>query len=169
MKIKEKISFPSILDIQKTNRIAKELFGTEKDDTQAKPTQETALKLISIEKYNFICYKNNDEVIAWSVVLPTSKESMHDFLEGKINERDLFTTSLSKPAFETLYLTAVIVLPKYRRNGIGSSLMKKQIEYFKEKYKIDDFYALTLTQEGKKLIEAIGRDLHVKISSISRT
>ena len=49
MKIKEKISFPSILDIQKTNRIAKELFGTEKDDTQAKPTQETALKLISIK------------------------------------------------------------------------------------------------------------------------
>lgn len=94
---------------------------------------------------------------------------MGHFLEGKINEKELFDISLSRPFFEALYLTAIIVLPEYRKKGIGSSLMKKQIEYFKEKYGINSFYTLTLTEEGKKLIEAIGRDLHINILSLDRS
>ena len=124
-----KISFPNQSEIEETNKIAEELFGTEKDETQAKPTLENALELISIEKNNFICLKDGDKIIAWSVVLPTSKESMEHFLKGKINERELFDISVPNPSFEALYLTAVIVLPQYRKKGIGSSLIKKQIEY----------------------------------------
>ncbi len=165
---KGEISFPSLSDIKKTNKIAKKMFGTETDETQAKPTLKNALKLISIEKNNFICFKNNDEIIAWSVVLPTSKEAMKHFLEGNINERELFDISLSHLFFEALYLTAVIVLPEYQKKGIGSFLMKKQIKYFKEKYGINRFYALALTKEGKKLIKAMEWDLRIKILSLSR-
>lgn len=114
-KIKIKISFPKISDIKKTNKIAKNLFGTETDETQAKPTLKTALKIISIEKNNFVCLKDNNKIIAWSVVLPTSKESMKRFLKKEINERELFKISMSQSFFEALYLTAVIVLPKYRK------------------------------------------------------
>ena len=166
--MKGKISFPNISDIKKTNRIAERLFGTKEDKTQAKPTLKNALKLISIEKNNFICLKDGDKIIAWSVVLPTSIKAMKRFLERKINERELFAISMSQPFFETLYLTAVIVLPEYRKKGIGSSLMKKQIVYFKKKYGIGDFYALTLTEEGKKLIKAVERDLHIKISTLGK-
>lgn len=80
---KGEISFPSLSDIKKTNKIAKNLFEIEKDETQVKPTIKTALKLISIDKNNFICFKNNDEIIAWSVVLPTSKEAMKHFFGRK--------------------------------------------------------------------------------------
>ncbi len=166
--MKGKISFPNISDIEKTNKIAEKLFGIKEDETQVKPTLESALKLISIEKNNFICLKDNDKIIAWSVVLPTSIKAMKRFLKEKINERELFDISMSQPFFEALYLTAVIVSPKYRKKGIGSSLIKKQIDYFKKKYGISDFYALILTEEGKKLIKAIGRDLHIKISTLNR-
>ena len=166
--MKGKISFPNISDIEKTNKIAEKLFGIKEDETQVKPTLESALKLISIEKNNFICLKDNDKIIAWSVVLPTSIKAMKRFLKEKINERELFDISMSQPFFEALYLTAVIVSPKYRKKGISSSLIKKQIDYFKKKYGISDFYALILTEEGKKLIKAIGRDLHIKISTLNR-
>ena len=113
--MKGKISFPNISDIEKTNKIAEKLFGIKEDETQVKPTLESALKLISIEKNNFICLKDNDKIIAWSVVLPTSIKAMKRFLKEKINERELFDISMSQPFFEALYLTAVIVSPKYRK------------------------------------------------------
>ncbi len=164
----KKITFPNIPDIKKTNKIAAGLFGIDEDKTQVKPTLKTALKLISIEKNNFICLKDSNEIISWSVVLPTSKKNMKLFLAKKINEKTLFDISLSQPFFEALYLTAVIVLPKYQRKGIGSSLMKKQIEYFKKKYGINSFYSLVLTKEGKGLIKKIELDLHIKIKFLSR-
>jgi len=54
---KKQILFPDITDIEKTNKIATDLFGIEEDKTQVKPTLETALKLISIDKYNFVSRK----------------------------------------------------------------------------------------------------------------
>ena len=139
------VAYPSQPEIDWTNKIAEELFGTEDDETQAKPTLENELKLISVEKNNFICLKNKEGIIAWSVVLPTSKENMEKFLKKEIDEKELFQISFGTQSFETLYLTAVVVLPEYRRMGLGSSLLKKQIEYFKNTYGINDFYAMLLT------------------------
>ena len=151
--MKGKISFPNISDIEKTNKIAEKLFGIKEDETQVKPTLESALKLISIEKNNFICLKDNDKIIAWSVVLPTSIKAMKRFLKEKINERELFDISMSQPFFEALYLTAVIVSPKYRKKGIGSSLIKKQIDYFKKNMELAISTRLSLPKKAKNLLK----------------
>lgn len=158
-----KFTYPNRHDIEKISEVATELFGTDEDETQAQPTVENTLKLILVEKHDFICLKNAGNLVAWSAVLPTSKELMEQFLNRTINERELFDLAVAQPCFECLYLVAAIVLPKWRRRGIGTSLMKAQIEYFKNKYKINIFYALILTKEGKKLIGALERDLGASI------
>ncbi|OGD67386.1 hypothetical protein A2442_02675 [Candidatus Campbellbacteria bacterium RIFOXYC2_FULL_35_25] len=165
---KKQISFPDIADIEKTNKIATDLFGIEEDKTQVKPTLETALKLISIDKYNFVCFKEGDEVVAWSVVLPTSKKAMDDFLEEKKNEKELFELFLEKPSFEALYLAAVIVVPKHQKKGLGLSLMKEQINYFKENHGINNFFTLILSKEGKRFMENIQKDSAIKVLDVSR-
>lgn len=38
------------------------------------PTLENDLKISTLERNNFICYKKDNEPIAWSLVLPTSKK-----------------------------------------------------------------------------------------------
>ena len=161
--MERKIVYPQSSEIEETNKMAAVLFGTDEDKTQAQPTLENALRLIALEKNNFICLKEGGKIIAWSVVMPTSQKEMERFLKEEINEKELFEISIEHPSFEALYLMAVIVLPEYRKQGIGSSLMKQQIEYFKGKYGIEKLYAFVLTEEGKGLIGALEKNLQVTI------
>lgn len=166
--MKGEIVYPSISEIEGTNRAAVHLFGTDVDEDQAQPTLENALALIGLDKNTFICLKDEGKIVAWSVVLPTSREDMNDFLSGKITERELFDRSVSSPSYEALYLTAVVVLPEHRKQGIGLRLMKHQIEYFRQKYGIADFYAYTLNEDGKRFAHNLERELKIAIPFLTK-
>jgi predicted GNAT family acetyltransferase len=166
--MKREVVYPSLAEIEETNKIAARLFGTDLDETQAQPTLENALALISLEKENFICLKEDNKIIGWSVVLPTSRAEMTRFLNRGINEKELFSIAVTQKSFEALYLMAVIVLPEFRGQGVAQSLMKSQITHFREKYSINDFYSLILTREGQKFIRALERNLNISIPSLTR-
>ncbi|MDD3663456.1 MAG: GNAT family N-acetyltransferase, partial [Candidatus Pacebacteria bacterium] len=144
------------------------LFGTEDDPDQAQPTLHNALSLINLEKNNFLCIKDENKVIAWSVVLPTSIKNMTSFLSNRMTEKDLFLDSINNPKFESLYLMSVIVLPEYRKKGLGSKLLTQQINYFKNNFSINNFYAMILSNEGSKLLEKLIEDLKIKISFVNK-
>lgn len=124
--------------------------------------------LQDLEHNNFICYKENGTPIAWSLVLPTSKEVKDKFLRGEINENHLFELSIKNPSFESLYLFVVIVLPVYRQKGLAKKLMSYQIKYFQDKYNINDFFAWIFSTEGEKLVKSLERNNLIKIDFISR-
>ena len=149
------------------NQVAIELFGIG-DETMVEPTIKNSEKLIFLEKNNFVCYKADNKPVAWSLVLPTSRENAEKFLSGVITESELFNESIKKPSFESLYLFAVITMPNYRKNGLGSSLMKYQILYFKKKYQVNDFYAWILSLEGEKLAESLKKYVEPTIRFISK-
>ena len=164
------ISFPNNKQLEKMNTVAMELFHTENDDTQASPTLEKSLQVINKEKYNFISINDdNNEPIAWSLVMPTSLEVMDNFLSEKITERELLETSRADDKFEALYLFAVIVLPEHRRSGLGQFLFKTQIEYFKEKYNITEFYTWWFSEEGKKLGDSLEKKLGIQVKAIFKS
>lgn len=151
------------------NVVAEEIFGAEEDTTQTKPTIENALKLIAIDKNNFVCVKDGEKIIAWTVTLPTSKQNMNEFLDGKITERELSERSKKNHSFETLYLMAGITLPEYQRKGLYSLCRKYQIEYFKTKYGIHDFYAMPFSPEGEKALAKVEKNLKIQIKIPSQT
>jgi len=161
-----KIKYPANKDIEKMNRIALELFGPG-GDSMVEPNLENAEKLISLEKNNLICFKENNQPISWALVLPTSREKAERFLKKEITELELFNRSVEKPLFESLYLFSVVTLPDYRKRGLSSRLVKYQIEYFRNKYKIKDFYAWALNPEGKSLIESLKKNVEPRIRIIS--
>jgi hypothetical protein len=162
------IIYPDENDIVTTNKVAVELFGTDDDPDQAQPTLHNALSLINLEKNNFLCIKDENKVIAWSVVLPTSIKNMTSFLSNRMTEKDLFLDSINNPKFESLYLMSVIVLPEYRKKGLGSKLLTQQINYFKNNFSINNFYAMILSNEGSKLLEKLIEDLKIKISFVNK-
>lgn len=165
--MKYKIEYPTKIDIEKMNKVATDIFGNG-DETMVNPTPENDKRIIALEENTFVCYKKNNTPVAWSLVLPTSKENAKQFLDKEITERELFDTSTQNPSFESLYLFVVVTMPDYRKKGLGSSLMKYQIDYFKNKYKIKNFYAWALNNEGKSLIESLKRDIEPTIRFISK-
>ena len=161
------ITFPTTKDLEKMNVVAKELFHTEDDNTQASPTMYNSLQIIGKEKHNFISINDNTgQPIAWSVVVPTSFEVMDKFLNKKITEKELLEISSIDNKFEALYLMAVVVQPDYRKKGIAKFLFGTQIKYFKNKYDINHFYSWYLSEEGKKLGLSIEKDMNIKISTV---
>lgn len=159
------IQYPTIEDIQKMTVVAENLFETSEDATQAEPTVENTSQLVAIDKNTLVCFKDNDTVIAWSVVLPTSKVNMNNFLSGKITEKQLSDESKKNHSFEALYLMAVITLPEYRRRGLSFQLVQYQIEYFKSVYGISDFYTMPFSFEGEQVLKKLVDGLHIPIKS----
>ena len=76
--MKFKIQYPTKEDLLKTEEYALKEFGIPDEDMVA-PTLENDLNIQKLEKNNFICYKQNDVPIAWSLVLPTSKKLKVNF------------------------------------------------------------------------------------------
>lgn len=161
-----KIEFPTEKDFVYMEQYALKEFGIP-DGNMVAPTLKNDLIIQNLEKNNFVCYKQNDLPIAWSLVLPTKNKIKQKFLSGNINEKELFEESINNRSFESLYLFAVIVLPEYRRRGFAKELMGYQINYFREKYNINSFFAWTLTNEGKKLIESLKLKNSINIDCIS--
>lgn len=162
-----KIQYPIEEDFLIMNKVALREFGVP-DENMVSPTLENDLSVQGLEKNNFVCYKENEIPIAWSLVLPTSKEIKNKFLKEEINEKQLFEASIKNPSFESLYLFVAIVLPDYRRKGLAKELISYQIKSFKDKYKITDFFAWIFSTEGEKLVKSLEKDNLIKVDFISR-
>ena len=162
-----KITYPNKEDIEKTNAFALVAFG-DPEAGMVVPNMENALAVIELEKNNFVCIKEDDEPIAWSLVLPTRREDMEEFLVQKITEQELFDRAKAHPSFESLYIFAAITRPEYRLKGLAAQLLEYQIGYFKKQYGVKDFYAWILTPEGKALTEALEKKFGEKVRAVSR-
>jgi hypothetical protein len=161
------IEYPSEEDFFKMEKYALEEFGIP-DENMIPPDLENDLRVQSLEKRNFVCYKKNSIPIAWSLVLPTSKNIKDRFLKREINEKQLLGESIKNPSFESLYLFAAIVLPEYRMQGLAGNLMSYQIKYFQDKYKITDFFAWVFTIEGERLIKSLEKSNSIQVEYIKK-
>lgn len=161
------IEYPAEEDFVVMNKYALKEFGTP-DENMVAPTLENDLSVRNLEKNNFVCFKENGMPIAWSLVLPTSKEIKDKFIKGEIDEKQLFEVSIKNPSFESLYLFVVIVLPEYRQKGLAKKLLNYQIKYFQDKYKITDFFAWIFSKDGEKLAKSLESNNMIKVDYISR-
>lgn len=159
------ITHPDRGDIDRTNAFALGAFG---DDVpgMVEPNLENALAVIGLEKNNFVCIKEGDEPIAWSLVLPTSRGDMEEFLSRKITEQELFDRACAEPSFESMYIFAAITRPEYRGRGLATELLEYQVKYFKEKYGIKDFYAWILSADGKALADKLEKKFGERVRFI---
>lgn len=164
----KEIVFPTIPDLEQMCEYAVKIFNIDVNDDMAKPTVENCLRTIALDKYSYICLKDAGTCIAWSCAIPTSLKNMDSFLAENMTERELIDDARNNPSFEALYLIVTVVLPEYRRKGLGLFLERIQIEYFKEKYNITNFYSWWFSEEGKKLGLALQRELNIEIKAIGK-
>lgn len=113
-------------------------------------------------------FKDGNNIIGWSLVLPASREAMERFLREEITEKELFLDTLKNRKFETLYIFVAIVMPEYRNKGWAKDLISYQIKYFQNEYSIKDFFAWTFSEEGKRLVSSLEKSLNVKIPYLSK-
>ena len=113
---------------QKMDKIAEEIFGTQKDSAQIPITHESGEKLDKLSPH-WIKYRldDNGEPISWVVVVPTTKEIANRFLRGEITEKEILDLGTPQKNYSALYLCAAITIPEYRKKGFALELLQEAI------------------------------------------
>lgn len=154
-------------DLEKICEIAENVFGTAEDPDQVDANLENSLKLRSVDSHSILVEKEGDTLVGWAVAMPSSLENMRAFLNEDISERSLFDLSVETVKHEALYLMAVIVLPEFRRRGVGKRVITKQLDYFLEKYpSISQVYAWPWSEGGEALIQSLSGEFDILVREV---
>ena len=141
------------------NTVAESIFGTAKDPEQMSISMDSWDKLQALNE-NCVLYEQNDggNLISWIVVMPTTKDLMHKFLNKEINEQQLLDQTKAQDKYSALYLCSGITLPDYRRQGHALKLF---LDVIKRMPLTGDYqlFAWPTTPEGKKLADRIFQEI----------
>lgn len=151
-------------DMEELVRLAREMFKTDEDPTQGRPSVERYKAIQKIDPYALLVRKQDGKIVGWSGVVPTSKQSCDDFIAAKVTEEDIISKAIDAPGFESIYLWMAATLPEYRRRGEALSFMKAQIQKIIERHPtITEFYGYGWSPAGARMVERIEKDLGIQI------
>ena len=148
---------------QKMDAISEQVFGTVKDPGQIPINEESGKKLDALTPF-WREYRLDDkgEPIAWAIVLPTTKELAHMFVDGKITEKQLLEITTPQDVYSAIYLCAVVTVPEYRRRGLGRKLFKAAVDKI-EKTQDYILFAWPVGEGGLELVRKVAKDFDREI------
>ena len=142
---------------------AKEFFGTEQDPEQIPITKKSLKKLLLLDKNAFHYEKDKEEnIVGWVVLVPTNKKLAKYFIEGRINEKELFDKTKPQKKYDAIYLCSAIVLPKYRRQGYALKMMKDSLEKIPHEKDSLLFY-WPFSNEGRLAVQKAEKIFNIEI------
>lgn len=144
-------------------QLADEFFETKNDSSQLSITEEVMKQLRSIHPATMGEKQNDDGPIAWTIVIPTTRNVKELFLSGSINEEELLKQTLTETTFTSIYLCSALTLPEFRGKGIVKELVCNSIRAIQKEHHIKDLYVWSFSIEGKFLAEAISRTVSLPL------
>jgi len=149
--------------IDKILELGEKFFNTEKDPTQIPVTRESVGKLAKLHPKAFIWKTDeNGEPASWSVVVPTTRKLMDEFLAKRITERQLFDMTEPAETYEAIYLCAVFTVPEQRGKGYAFDLITDAIASVPLKGE-RILFSWPISIEGEVLAKKIGDYFKVNV------
>lgn len=146
----------------KRRQITEKYFGTSNDPDQIPIAKSTLEKLKQLSDYCINCAYDRENPVSWSIVIPTSKELMEDFVTCKITEREMFERTRVGDS-GALYLCSVFTVSEFRGKGLAKELLTEQINLFLKKYPEMELFSWIYSDEGGKLIQSLPQSIVQKI------
>jgi GNAT superfamily N-acetyltransferase len=138
-------------------QMADEVFASKSDPNQLDIHPEVLEHLRSIHQATVSEYDDGNGPAAWVLLLPTTLDLMHRFLENKISEKELYDLTPLKAKYEALYLCSAMVLPEYRRKGIVKQLVLDAINRIRKDHPLKALFVWAFSKEGDQGSELISR------------
>lgn len=136
-------------------RLAEDVFGTATDPDQIPPTPEYRAKIDRLHPES-TAYRldENGHVIGFVFVVPTTKAIMDRFLKGEITERAILDLTHPQAVYDALYLCAVYVDPRHRRQGLATAMFRELLSKLPFSRDATLFY-WPFTEHGERLAQAL--------------
>ena len=129
-------------------QLAEDVFDARHDPDQLDVNEDVIKRFQLIHPASVGEYNEGDGPIAWVLVLPTTIVLMNQFIEGRINEKELFYQTPLHTSYEAIYLCSAMVLDEYRRQGIAKRLTMDAVNSIRKDHEIQCLFYWPFTKEG---------------------
>ena len=109
-------------------QLAEETFSVRTDPNQLDVTEAVIEKLREIHPATLSEHTVDDGPVVWILLIPSSTETMHRFLNEEISERELLNEVIPGQGYDSIYLCSALVLPEFRKKGLAMQLTLEAIE-----------------------------------------
>jgi ribosomal protein S18 acetylase RimI-like enzyme len=144
-------------------QLAEDVFAAKEDPNQLDVNQEVIEHLQKIHPATVSEYDDGNGPVAWVLIIPTTLELMHQFLENKISEKELYELTPLHVKYEALYLCSGMVLEEYRRKGIAKQLALNAVESIRKDHPIKALFTWAFTKEGDLAAEALSKQISLPL------
>lgn len=138
-------------------RLADEVFAARTDPEQLNMDEQLLERLRRMHPASVQEEATADGPVAWVLLIPTTAALMQQFVAGRITERELYERTPEHGPCQAVYLCSGLVLPDWRRQGIGARLAVRAIEAMRRDHPIAALCAWAFTPEGLAAARALAR------------
>lgn len=144
-------------NFQRLVELADEVFAYKDDPEQLSVNPQVLEKLHQIHPFTLSDFSDENGPVLWLLVIPTTMDLMHRFINKEISEKELFELTPLNVKYEALYLCSALILEEYRRKGITLQLLLEAIEAIKQDHPLACLFVWPFTKEGDKLAEKVAQ------------
>jgi len=138
-------------------KLAEEVFDVRNDPSQLAITPGVIERLHQLHPMTLSEEATEDGPVAWMIVIPTSGHIMNLFVDGEIDEQELFDRTLAGGRYDSIYLCSAMVLPEYRTRGVATRLVVDAVRAIGHDHPIRHLFYWSFTEEGDRLARAVSR------------
>lgn len=147
----------SATNLERMIQLAGEVFAAHDDPQQLDVDERVIEQLLKLHPATVSEYMEGDGPVIWILVIPTTIELMHQFVDEQISETELLNQTPLNQKYEALYLCSALVLPEYRGKGLAKKLTLAAIEQIRTTHSIKTLFTWSFSREGALLAETIAK------------
>jgi len=144
-------------NLERMIHLAEEFFEAKSDPDQIAVDENVIERLRAIHPNTMSEERDGNGTIAWILLIPTSNELMMQFVERKINEKDILARTVPGSRYEAIYLCSALVLPEYRKKGIAQRLAIAAIKAIQREHPLTSLFYWSFSSEGDRLADAVAK------------
>ena len=135
--------------------LADTAFSVRTDPHQLSVDQNVIERLQKIHPSTMSEFDDGNGPVLWILVIPTTSDLMHRFINKEISEKELFEQTPLDIQYDGLYLCSAMVLEEYRGKGLAKKLTLDAIENIRKAHPIKTLFVWAFSREGEVLAEKI--------------
>ena len=147
----------ALSNFERLIQLADEVFAVKSDPSQLDVNAQVMERLQQIHPATISAHDDGNGPVAWVLLIPTTLELMHRFIEEQITERELFDLTPLDIGYEAIYLCSALVLEEYRRKGITKKLALDAIDHIWKDHPLKEVFVWAFSPEGDQAAETIAQ------------
>lgn len=145
----------AISNFERMIQLSDEIFSSRTDPDQLNVDEKVMEHLQLIHPDTISEYDDGNGPVCWIICIPTTLDLMHQFVDQKISERELYAFTPLNVQYEAIYLCSALLLEEFRGKGIAQNLALKAIDNIRTDHPIQALFLWAFSQEGEKLAEKV--------------